>query len=126
MKIKLLRPFARAMAWARYAEPAKLKADWVIAVGVIGALGLTVPGVIDRWVGAGITAFAIVAPYLQGQVTRKDVWSQRTVDDLTALVQLFPGDAEEIKQKIAAGLEYRIIREHLEAKSAPRHATVAG
>lgn len=101
----------------RYAEPAVLKARWTMALGTAAAMGLTIPGVIDRWAGVVLAAFTVLAPWLQGKRTRADVWSQQTVDDLTELAALFPGLADEAKRLLGAGLSYRIVRGHLEGQT---------
>lgn len=103
-----------AMNWLRYAEPAMLRARYTMIVGVLAAAGLTIPGVVDRWAGIGLAAFAIVAPWLQGKRTRADVWSQQTVDDLTALAGLFPGLVDRAKDLLGKGISLDIVRAQLE------------
>lgn len=87
----------------RYTEPALLRARGVMLLGTAAALGITLPGWVDHWVGAGFAVLAIAAPYYQGRTTRADVWSQRTVDDLTAVVALFPGLAERARDLFRSG-----------------------
>jgi hypothetical protein len=118
---RLSGPLGRAWQRARYTEPAVLRARWAQALGFAAVIGVTVPGWANHYAGVALAAFAILAPWLQGKRTRSDVWSQQTVDDLADLVSLFPDQFEEAKRLLGAGLQYRIVREHLEAQS-PRHA----
>lgn len=113
--LQVLRDTAgQALRRLRYAEPAALKARWTQLVGVLAAVGVTLPGWVDARMAAGLAVWAILAPYVQGKRTRADVWSQQTVDDLTELVALFPELAGEAARLLGSGLHYRIVRGHLE------------
>jgi hypothetical protein len=103
-----------ALTRLRYTEPALLRAHIVAILALLAGLGITVPGVVDRWVGVALTVAAILAPYYQGVRTRADVWSPQTVDDLTALIAAFPGLAEHAKELLDKGISPGIAREVLE------------
>jgi hypothetical protein len=101
----------------RYTEPALLQARYVQLLGLAAALGLSVPGVVDRWVGVGLAALAIAAPYYQGRKTRADVWSQATVDDLAAIAALFPGLVDRARQLLGDGVPAAAVIRRLEQES---------
>lgn len=111
----------------RYTEPALLRARVVQLLGMVAALGVTVPGYVDHWVGVTFAVLAIAAPYYQGRKTRADVWSPKTVDDLTAIASLFPGLIERARELLGRGVPAaRVIRyleqESLDADPAGQHA----
>lgn len=101
----------------RYTEPALLRARVVQLLGLAAAVGFTVPGVVDRWVGVGFAVLAIAAPYYQGRKTRADVWSPSTVDDLTAIAALFPGLIERARELLGKGIPTAVVIRQLEQES---------
>lgn len=116
-----------ALQQLRYTEPARLRAYYVQAVLLLASLGLSLPGVVDRWVGVGLAVLAIAAPYYQGRKTRADVWAPATVDDLTAIAALFPGLIDRARQLLGTGMTpAKVItaleRESLAADPAGQHA----
>lgn len=116
-----------ALNQLRYTEPARLRAYYVQIVLLLASLGLTLPGVVDRWVGVGLAVLAIAAPYYQGRKTRADVWSTATVDDLAAIAALFPGLIDRARQLLGTGMApAKVItaleRESLAADPAGQHA----
>jgi len=106
-----------ALRQLRYTEPALLRARVVQLVGLAVALGITVPGVVDRWIGVGFAALTILAPYYQGRKTRADVWSPATVDDLTRLAQLFPELATRARELLGQGMPAHLVSSLLEQES---------
>ncbi|MEI4273937.1 hypothetical protein TEK04_19625 [Klenkia sp. LSe6-5] len=108
----------------RRTEPALLRARYVQALALAGALGLTVPGVVDRWVGLGLAVFGFVAPWLQGRRTRADVWSAATVDELTELVATYPELADVAKAMVGQGISLPIVRQWLQ-HAGPQHRAPA-
>ncbi|TKJ24375.1 hypothetical protein [Blastococcus sp. CCUG 61487] len=106
-----------ALQQLRYTEPALLRARYVQIAGMLAALGLTVPGVVHHWVGVGLAAAAIAAPYYQGRKTRADVWSPATVDDLAAIAALFPGLIGRARQLLGAGMPAAAVIRQLEQES---------
>jgi hypothetical protein len=112
----------------RYTEPALLRARYVQVAGLVAAAGFTLPGYVDHWVGVGCAALAIAAPYYQGRKTRADVWSPATVDDLTAIAELFPGLVGRARQLLGDGVPAARVIRYLEEESvatdpAGQHAT---
>lgn len=103
----------------RYTEPAVLRAHAVAVLALLAGAGITIPGVVDRWVGATFTVLAVAAPYYQGLRTRADVWSPATVDTLVQLAGQFPGLETKAKELLGKGLGAGIVRELLEQATEP-------
>lgn len=101
----------------RYTEPALLQARVVQLLGMVAALGITLPGYVDRWVGVGFAVLVIAAPYYQGRKTRADVWSPATVADLAAIAALFPGLVERARELLGDGVSAANVIRRLEVES---------
>lgn len=106
-----------ALRRLRYTEPALLRARVMQLLGLVAAAGVTLPGVVDRWVGLLFGVLAIAAPYYQGRKTRADVWSPKTVDDLAAIAALFPGLVDRARELLGNGLAASIVIRQLEHES---------
>lgn len=101
----------------RYTEPALLRARVTMLLGLAAAAGVTIPGVVDRWVGVGFAVLFIAAPYYQGRKTRADVWSPKSVDDLAAIAALFPGLVDRARELLGKGVPAAQVTRHLEQES---------
>lgn len=101
----------------RYTEPALLRARVVQLLGLAAAAGVTVPGYVDHWVGVTFAVLAIAAPYYQGRKTRADVWSPKTVDDLSAIAALFPGLVDRARELLGQGVPAAHVIRTLEQES---------
>mgnify|MGYP005824277565 CR=1 FL=1 len=72
------------MRWLSYFEPARLRGIWVALVGLLTALGVSVPAGWDGYATAVVAVAAIVVPLIQAELTRRAVYSPATADRLAA------------------------------------------
>lgn len=81
----------KAWGYLRTYEPARLRAGWVAVVALAASQGFAVSADVDAKVQLALGVIVVVLPLLQGEVTRRGVYSPATVENVA-------GNAAEMAQ----------------------------